>query len=986
MTHMRRGYLAFAVTLITACTGVAVDDAGEPLSDAGEPRDASMADAAVTDAGAPDAGGLDDAGVTTDAGDPLDAGADDGGAADAGLPDAAVDAGFPGDAGPSDAGRPDAGRSDAGLADGGRSDAGPSDAGAFDAGSADAGRADAGLPDAGRSDAGSGDAGRADAAVRDSGCVTAARGFFDFGVGAAVAESRGAIPFQAANNRAMVIAAANDVGTRPFIMVTDVDTGQTRQVYFPPGVVQRAPFGSMVSSAGRYYTSQGAVFTEYDPVSNAFTFVQDTVDGGSVDVLGYTEGPDGTIWFGGVYETRLLSFNPTTRVVTRHGRMDDTEEYLSTLATDGQGWVYAGIGTSAWNIVAYNPVTRERRNLIPAAQRQIGTASVFSAVNGQAVGIAGSTTWLLTNGTATVIANTAAPARRDVRAIGWGTTTGTFPDGRKLTAYDMPGQTLDIRQLDGGTTRLQFSYTTEGADLTTLGNGANPAQVFASSAHPMHFLRVDACRREMTDLGYIPAIAGGNMPAIGHQGPLTIGASYSTGQLWAYDDRQPFDADGAQSSFRVTQGLTLEAWVNVQTPTSTYGLIAARGTNTYFFGVQQNGRIALIIGNGSVDTTVVRGSSSVVGSWAHVAGTYDAATGTAKLYVNGVLDGTATGTPGLIGNKPSPLGIGSSISYNVNAYHLNGSLDELRLYDSALSASEIANHVAGQFNATGLKALWHFDETQGRFAADTSGYGNELALSAGTRWGPGRLGGALVLDGISGEGLTNHTNPSLLDTQTIDIARPRAVFAHPDGVNIGFSGFAGYGRCGGGISIYNLQTRQSQLLTAATDLLPGHSPIALAVLPNGDLMGSTSVGCPGGGVVTQTEAEIFSVNWATRRLAFRVRPVAGQTEIPGLTVAPSGLVYGLTNNSTFFVFNPGTRTVVYSQRWSTWGNVPMHAFVQSPTGQVYALMQRAIVQIDPTTYAATKVADAPVTIDSGGAMANGSFFFTHGSHIWSYTP
>ena len=56
-------------------------------------------------------------------------------------------------------------------------------------------------------------------------------GFVDHGVAVPLAESRSACD---AKGRNVVIACGMDLGKRGWILVTDVDSGQTRQVWFPP--------------------------------------------------------------------------------------------------------------------------------------------------------------------------------------------------------------------------------------------------------------------------------------------------------------------------------------------------------------------------------------------------------------------------------------------------------------------------------------------------------------------------------------------------------------------------------------------------------------------------------------------------------------------------------------------------------------------------------------------------------------------------------
>lgn len=56
----------------------------------------------------------------------------------------------------------------------------------------------------------------------------------------------------------------------------------------------------------------------------------------------------------------------------------------------------------------------------------------------------------------------------------------------------------------------------------------------------------------------------------------------------------------------------------------------------------------------------------------------------------------------------------------------------------------------GTAELAGLLGWWKFDETQGTTAQDSSGGNHSGTLIGNARWGKGRIGGALVLDGSSG--------------------------------------------------------------------------------------------------------------------------------------------------------------------------------------------------------------------------------------------
>jgi hypothetical protein len=227
-------------------------------------------------------------------------------------------------------------------------------------------------------------------------------------------------------------------------------------------------------------------------------------------------------------------------------------------------------------------------------------------------------------------------------------------------------------------------------------------------------------------------------------------------------------------------------------------------------------------------------------------------------------------------------------------------------------------------------------------------------------------------------------NPRAVARWHNDICRPRTALAHPDGKHVMMAGYAGYGLCGGGIGIYNLETEEEILLTAEKDLLPGHSCITLKALPNGDLVGGTAIGAPGGGHQVATAGELFILDWKTKKLTFNAAPPGEATDIISIQTLPDGLVYGLSSKSIFFVFDPKTKEFTHSESFEEYGGVPRHALQIGPDGNLYAAMTKAIVRITPGTLEHEKLADTPINVTSGGPIANGLLVFGHSSHVWSY--
>jgi hypothetical protein len=73
--------------------------------------------------------------------------------------------------------------------------------------------------------------------------------------------------------------------------------------------------------------------------------------------------------------------------------------------------------------------------------------------------------------------------------------------------------------------------------------------------------------------------------------------------------------------------------------------------------------------------------------WYHVAGVYNAAARTLDIYVNGVLDnGVLVGT---IPASQSANNVNVNIGRRSGGYYFNGVIDEVRIYNRALSAAEV---------------------------------------------------------------------------------------------------------------------------------------------------------------------------------------------------------------------------------------------------------------------------------------------------------
>ncbi len=360
----------------------------------------------------------------------------------------------------------------------------------------------------------------------------------DHGVAVPLAESRGAVATEDANGKSLAICCSLDMSPRGWILVTDIDSGESTQVWYPEGVSNSAPYGSVLAKTGKFYTAAGRHLLEFDPTTRDWSWHGVPSPDASA-YLRIIEAPDGTIWGGDVYRAGLISFDPDTKETKAHGRLDEAQKYLSLLAVDDAGWVYGGIGTQLGNIVAYNPETGEKIQIPDEDQRKVGSASVYRGTDGKVYGKAtlkgGVVNYRLFDGKAEVIEAGDVVAQEPSGDIGWGQKSGTFPDGRKLTKYDLVNRRLDIYDpATKETRRIEIEYESEGSTIRVITAGPD-GKVYGNSAHPSRNFVLDPAEG-------VPHHREGAIAVKGYavQGKYVIGGHYGGGRLYIYDTTKPW--------------------------------------------------------------------------------------------------------------------------------------------------------------------------------------------------------------------------------------------------------------------------------------------------------------------------------------------------------------------------------------------------------------------------------------------------------------
>jgi hypothetical protein len=138
----------------------------------------------------------------------------------------------------------------------------------------------------------------------------------------------------------------------------------------------------------------------------------------------------------------------------------------------------------------------------------------------------------------------------------------------------------------------------------------------------------------------------------------------------------------------INSSFTISTWINTS---ATSGLIVAEGnwnawsTAGFAIGMVSSNRVeASIANNGGAGGTQVVSSSIPLNTWVHIAATIDIGN-FLKLYV----DGSEVASTALSNNSRNNVSGGFYLGSDVSGFYFNGKIDQIRIYDSALSAANV---------------------------------------------------------------------------------------------------------------------------------------------------------------------------------------------------------------------------------------------------------------------------------------------------------
>jgi prepilin-type N-terminal cleavage/methylation domain-containing protein len=189
------------------------------------------------------------------------------------------------------------------------------------------------------------------------------------------------------------------------------------------------------------------------------------------------------------------------------------------------------------------------------------------------------------------------------------------------------------------------------------------------------------------------------------------------------------DFDGVDDSVNVPDDsshnvdyITVSFWAKWNSSTGQHDLIikdyADRSFVIYMLDADTL-RFWTMVGDSWITDSYDVSFSPTLGDWYHIVGTKSA--DYQRLYINNVEEYEAS--------HPGVLDKGSAITFGGGGYgYFDGELDDIRIYDRALSEEEIDDLYSGKNITSGLVAYWPMDENVGCSVLDESSNSNDGSL------------------------------------------------------------------------------------------------------------------------------------------------------------------------------------------------------------------------------------------------------------------
>jgi hypothetical protein len=182
-----------------------------------------------------------------------------------------------------------------------------------------------------------------------------------------------------------------------------------------------------------------------------------------------------------------------------------------------------------------------------------------------------------------------------------------------------------------------------------------------------------------------------------------------------------------------TNTITVEAWCYLTSYSFLPTAVGNYGTGMQFLLRVDGNKPVFWVDNGGGFRVVTGATTVPLNTWTHLAGVWNGSVLT--VYINGVLDGTVAVAGGAFNTTTNPVRIGASLT----SESWDGKLDDVRIWTTARTGTEISTYMNGCLPGTipGLLALYSFEEGAGTTVTDRTGNGYNGTLVSSPAWTTG---------------------------------------------------------------------------------------------------------------------------------------------------------------------------------------------------------------------------------------------------------
>ena len=192
------------------------------------------------------------------------------------------------------------------------------------------------------------------------------------------------------------------------------------------------------------------------------------------------------------------------------------------------------------------------------------------------------------------------------------------------------------------------------------------------------------------------------------------------GQALSFDGSNDYVIVGDSNSLDLINNFTISAWINTNTINDITHRIIHKNSAYTFYIDSASSRLGIY----HYGTTVYAYSSDnslSAGAYYHVVYVQSSVNGVA-FYINGIAKGGNSAYTGNVPTNVNPINIG--LDEDLVSFPFNGLIDEVRVYNRVLSASEIRGLYGGWNIRNGLVGYWRLLGTSLVFEPDWSGLKN----------------------------------------------------------------------------------------------------------------------------------------------------------------------------------------------------------------------------------------------------------------------